>query len=124
MNFVATSKAPAAIGPYSQAVSLHDFLFCSGQLPLDPKTMKLVGTDIITQARQALANLGAVLDGAGLNYWNVIKTTVFLKNMQDFPGMNKAYAEVFGDHKPARSTIEVARLPMDALVEIECIAIG
>ncbi len=124
MQCIETARAPKAVGPYSQAIIWGDLLFCSGQLPLDPETGKLAATDVAGQARQVLKNLTAVLDAAGLNLWNVVKTTVFLKDMNDFQAMNGIYAEVFGEHKPARSTIQVARLPLDALIEIECIAVG
>lgn len=122
MEFINANQAPQAIGPYSQAVAWGDFVFCSGQTPLDPATMVLVGDDIETQTRQALKNLEIVLNAAGLTLQNVVKTTVFLKRMTDFAKMNAVYAEIFGEHRPARSTIEVSQNPLDALVEIECIA--
>ncbi len=122
MEFINSEAAPKAIGPYSQAISLGDFIFCSGQTPLDPATMELVGDDIATQTRQALKNLELVLQATGLSLNHVVKTTVFLKRMTDFAEMNAVYAETFGDHRPARSTIEVSQNPLDALVEIECIA--
>ncbi len=116
------SDAPAAIGPYSHAIQVGNLIFCSGQTPLDPETMELVGADIQTQTRQALENLAVVLNGLGLSLQNVVKTTVYLKEMTDFQGMNGVYAEMFGDHRPARTTISVKQNPLDALVEIECIA--
>jgi 2-iminobutanoate/2-iminopropanoate deaminase len=112
---------PKAAGPYSAGVRYGNLVFCSGQLGIDPDTGKLVeGAE--AQTRQALANLRAILDAAGSSLGNVIKTTVFLKNMADFPTMNAIYAETFGENRPARSTVEVARIALDALVEIEAIA--
>ncbi len=122
-TIISTEKAPAAVGPYSQAVKNGNMIFCSGQLPLDPKTMTLTGMNAAEQTIQVFKNITAVLQASGANLDNVVKTTVFLKNMGDFAAMNEVYASSFGAHKPARSTIEVARLPKDALVEIECIAI-
>lgn len=119
-----TTQAPAAIGPYSQAVRIGDFVFTSGQVALDPATGQLVDGGIEAQTRRVLQNLQAVLQGAGLDLTRVVKTTVFLKDMNDFTAMNKVYAEHLqtGGAAPARSTVEVARLPKDALVEIEVIA--
>ena len=120
-----TTQAPAAIGPYSQAVRIGDFVFTSGQVALDPATGELVDGGIEAQTRRVLQNLQAVLQGAGLDLTRVVKTTVFLKDMNDFIAMNKVYAEHLqtdGGAAPARSTVEVARLPKDALVEIEVIA--
>ena len=122
MKTIATSHAPAAIGPYSQAQDLGDLVFCSGQIPLDPATMQLVGPGIEAQTRQVFTNMTAVLAAAGLSLTHVVKTTVFLQSMDEFKAMNAVYAECFGDHAPARSTVEVAKLPLDARVEIECIA--
>lgn len=122
METVCTDMAPAAIGPYSQAVRVDNFLFCSGQLGIDPSTKELRGNDIETQTRQALKNMKAVLEAARFDLRNVVKTTLFLSDMNDFPTVNALYKEVFGSHKPARSTVEVARLPLNALIEIECIA--
>jgi 2-iminobutanoate/2-iminopropanoate deaminase len=122
MNIIASKNAPAAIGPYSQAVEIGGLVFCSGQIALEPETGKMVGDDTATQTRQVLRNLTEVLAGAGLTLNNVVKTTVFLKDMGDFPAMNDQYAAAFQDHKPARAAVEVSRLPKDALVEIECIA--
>jgi 2-iminobutanoate/2-iminopropanoate deaminase len=124
MKTINIDKAPAAIGPYSHAVKAGNFYFCSGQTPLDPETMKLVGSDISEQTQRVLENIKLVLHGLGLTLNNVVKTTVFLKTMEDFAGMNAVYAEAFGTHKPARSTIAVKQNPLDALVEIECIAVG
>lgn len=119
---VHTESAPKAIGPYSQAVVLGDLVFCSGQIPLDPISMQIVGQDIIEQTAQVLKNLSEVLSAAGSDLNRVIKTTVFLKNFNDFQSMNGVYESQFGANKPARSTVEVARLPRDVLVEIECVA--
>jgi 2-iminobutanoate/2-iminopropanoate deaminase len=114
--------APPAIGPYSHAIKVRNLVFCSGQTPLDPETKELVGTDIKQQTKRVLKNLAIVLNGLGLSLQNVVKTTVFLKDMADFQGMNEVYAEMFGTHQPARTTISVKQNPLDALVEIECIA--
>jgi 2-iminobutanoate/2-iminopropanoate deaminase len=122
MKQIHAPGAPNAIGPYCHAVAAGDLVFCSGQLALDPATMKLAGTDIEAQTIQVFKNISAVLDAAGLTLDAVVKTTVFLKSMADFPVLNRVYQEQFKEHKPARTTVEVARLPMDALVEIECIA--
>jgi 2-iminobutanoate/2-iminopropanoate deaminase len=122
MKVVHTDKAPKAIGPYSQAFVQGGLVFCSGQIPLDPTTMEIVGTDIEAQTTQVLANLAAVLKEAGADLSKVLKTTVFLKDFNDFPKMNAIYERAFEGHKPARSTVEVARLPRDVTVEIECIA--
>ncbi len=122
---VSTPDAPAAIGPYSQAIRVGDMLFTSGQIPLDPKTGAFVPGHITEQTTQVLENLKAVLSHAGLDFTHVVKTTVFLKSMGDFAAMNEVYARYFapqGAVPPARSTVEVARLPKDALVEIELIA--
>lgn len=120
---VSAPNAPAAIGPYSHAIEANGLLFLSGQTPIDPATKQLVPGDIEPQTRQALANVQAVLAARGLTLQDVVKSTVFLKNFTDFPRMNAVYAEAFGEHRPARSTVEVSRLPMDCLVEIECIAL-
>jgi 2-iminobutanoate/2-iminopropanoate deaminase len=116
-----TEQAPAPIGPYSQAKKIGGFVFTAGQVALDG-TGALVGDDAATQARQAIANLQAVLGAGGASLDNVVKTTIFLKDMGDFAQVNQVYAEFFGTSAPARSTVEVARLPKDALVEIEAIA--
>ena len=116
-----TDAAPAALGPYSQAVVAGGFAFCAGQIPLDPAT-NAVPDGIEAQTRQVLANLAAVLGAAGASLASVVKTTVFLQDFTDFAAMNAVYAEAFGDAPPARSTVEVARLPRDVLVEIEAIA--
>ena len=121
---VRTTEAPAAIGPYSQAVRVGDLVFTSGQVAMDPKTGALVEGGIAEQTQRVFDNLRAVLGAAGVSLESVVKTTVFLKNMSDFAAMNEVYAKAFGENGgyPARSTVEVARLPKDALVEIECIA--
>lgn len=119
---VNTNKAPSAIGPYSQAIVVNNFIFCSGQVGKDPKTNQFVSGGISEQTRQVLENLKAVLASAGVNFSSVVKTTVYLKNVADFSQMNEVYATYFQKPYPARATIEAARLPQDALVEIECIA--
>lgn len=124
MDVVSTAGAPQAIGPYSQAISHGGMVFCSGQVPLDPQTMKVSAVGIEAQTEQVLKNLAAVLKAAGSDLSKVVKTTVFLKNFDDFKAMNAVYERAFGGHAPARSTVEVARLPLDALVEIECIALA
>jgi 2-iminobutanoate/2-iminopropanoate deaminase len=120
MKIIQTSNAPAAIGPYSQAVVVGDLLFTSGQIPLRSDGTLLEG-DIAAQTTQVLANLKAVIEAAGGTLNRVVKTTVFLKNLDDFVAMNKVYGDTFGTHTPARSTVQVAKLPRDVLVEIEAI---
>jgi 2-iminobutanoate/2-iminopropanoate deaminase len=122
MKPIHSKEAPAAIGPYAQAIVNEGLVYTSGQIPLDPTTMTIVGQSIEEQTRQALRNLQAVLLAAGSSSDRVLKTTVFLKDMNDFGRMNEIYAEFFGSHKPARSCVEVARLPKDVLFEIECVA--
>lgn len=122
-EIVATQNAPKAIGPYSQAIRSNGMLFLSGQIPLDPQTGELVSGSIELQTKRVLDNLKGVLEAAGLTLEHVVKTTVFLKSLSDFPQMNEIYAKYFGQNPPARSTIEVARLPRDAQVEIEAIAL-
>lgn len=122
METIKTDSAPAAIGPYSQAKAFGNLVFCSGQVPLDPKTMKLVDGGIEAQTRQVFSNMKAVLEAAGLTLGSVLKTTVFLQDLSEFAAMNAVYAECFGGHAPARSTVEVAKLPLGARIEIECIA--
>ena len=122
-KIVSTDKAPAAIGPYSQANIFGDFVFISGQVPLDPATGDIVGTTIEEQTRQEFKNMKAILETAGSSLDKVLKTTVFIKNMNDFGKMNEIYAEFFTEGSyPSRSAVEVARLPKDVLVEIETIA--
>ena len=122
MKTFVVENAPAAIGPYSHAVRVGNLVFCSGQTPVDPISMKLVGETIEEQTAQVFANMTAVLEGIGLTLQNIAKTTVFLKSMRDFQGMNGVYAAAFNGHKPARSTIAVRENPLDCMVEIECIA--
>lgn len=117
-----SDAAPAAIGPYSQAVSANGWLFTSGQVGLDPTTGELVAGGFDAQARQVFANLGAVLSAAGCGFGDVVKATVYLADMADFPTLNGIYAAAFGDHKPARSTFAVAGLPKGARVEIDLVA--
>ena len=123
-KIVATEAAPGAIGPYSQAVVAGGFVFCSGQIAIDPATGELVSGDCAAQTRHVLSNLEAVLEAAGSGLERVVKTTVFLKSMDDFAAMNAVYAEAFTTEQPARAAVEVARLPMDVLVEIECVALA
>jgi 2-iminobutanoate/2-iminopropanoate deaminase len=120
---IATDKAPAAVGPYSQAVRVGDFVFTAGQIPLDPKTGQMVEGSIEAQTRQALTNLSAVLEAAGTSPANVVKTTVFLADIGDFQAMNGIYAEFFPDAPPARSAVQAAALPLGARVEIEAVAV-
>lgn len=121
-KIIDTKNAPAAIGPYSQAVWAGDLLFTSGQIPLDPATGQVVPGSVEDQARQSLNNLEAVLKAAGLSMADVVKATVFIKDMNDFPKINEVYATFFPQPCPARSCVEVARLPKDVLVEIEAVA--
>ncbi|MFV0531623.1 MAG: RidA family protein [Flavobacteriales bacterium] len=123
MKIVNTPHAPTAIGPYSQAIKSNGFIFCSGQIPLIPQTMKLVGHNIVEQTQQVLQNLDAVLQEAGSSKSKVVKTTIFLADFDDFSAVNKLYENYFENHKPARSTVEVSRLPKNVLIEIECIAL-
>jgi 2-iminobutanoate/2-iminopropanoate deaminase len=119
---VATTRAPKAIGPYSQAVVTDGWVFCSGQIPIDPASGQLVQGDIIDQTRQVLANLQHVLAAAGATFDDVLRTTVYLADMNDFAAMNEVYATVFASPAPARSTVQAARLPRDARVEIDVVA--
>ncbi len=121
-NVIATSDAPTAVGPYSQAVSLGNFLFCAGQIPLDPVTGQMVEAEITVQTTRVLENVKAVLAANSMTFANVVKSTVFLADMEDFTAMNAVYAKYFQAPYPARSTIQVARLPKDARVEIEVVA--
>jgi 2-iminobutanoate/2-iminopropanoate deaminase len=122
-EIISTENAPGAIGPYSQAIKAANMVFCSGQIPLDPKTGEFVSEKIAEQTEQVLKNLSAVLEAAGSNLNNVVKTTVFLSDMNDFAAMNEVYAKFFSENKPARATVQAARLPRDARVEIDCIAL-
>jgi 2-iminobutanoate/2-iminopropanoate deaminase len=119
---VQTSGAPAAIGPYSQAIVHGGLVFTAGQIPLDPETGEMVEGDIAVQTERVLNNLQAVLRAAGASLATVIKTTVFLRDMDDFAAMNEVYGRAFGDHRPARSAVQAARLPRDARIEIEVVA--
>jgi 2-iminobutanoate/2-iminopropanoate deaminase len=119
---VSTEKAPAAIGPYSQAVRCGGFLFCSGQIPLDPGTGKIVEGGIAEQTERVLSNLGAVLSAGGATFASVVKTTVYLVDLSEFPAMNAVYGRFFPGEPPARATVEVSKLPAGARVEVEAIA--
>jgi len=122
METIYVQDAPNAIGPYCQAMKTGNLVFCSGQTPLDPDTMKLVGTTIEEQTKRVLDNLSIVLAGVNLTLKDIVKTTVYLKSMNDFQGMNQVYEKMFQGHKPSRTTISIKENPLDALVEIECIA--
>lgn len=122
-TIISTSKAPAAIGPYSQAVLVNGMLFTSGVIPIDPETNTLVQGDVETQARQAIGNLKNLIEASGSSMEKVVKTTVFIKDMNDFGKINDIYKEFFTSDFPARSCVEVARLPKDVLIEIEAIAV-
>lgn len=122
-KIIHTEKAPAALGPYSQAVEVNGTLFVSGQIPFVPETMALISEDIQDQTKQSLENVKAILEAAGYTFKNVIKATVFIKNMEDFALMNEVYNEYLGNIKPARACVEIARLPKDVKVEIEVIAV-
>ena len=123
-SVISTSKAPAAIGPYSQAIQVGNLLYASGQIPIDPSTGSIVDGGIKEQTRQSLLNIQAILEEAGLSFANVIKTTVFLADINDFADMNGIYAEFFSEPYPARSAVAVKSLPKGALVEIEVVAAG
>ena len=122
MDIVSAPGAPAAVGPYSHAVRVGGLLFCSGQVALSPTESVLVGDDVAAQTEQVFRNIRAVLATAGVGLGDIVKTTVYLDTMDDFKAMNAVYAEAFGDHRPARSTVAVDALPVGALVEIEVIA--
>ena len=124
MESIQTGHAPQAIGPYSQAVKVNGFVFCSGQIPLDPATMDVIEGDAKAQTERVLSNLRAVLEAAGSSLEQVIKTTVFLLDMNDFAAMNEVYASFFSSNRPARSTVQVSRLPRDVRVEIEVVALA
>src|SRR5687767_4110680 len=121
---VSTQDAPQAIGPYSQAIKANGFVFISGQIAIDPPTGNIIGGTVVEQTARVMENLGAILRMAGSGYERVVKSTVFLKSMSDFAAMNEVYARYFSANPPARSTVEVARLPKDVLVEIDEIALG
>ncbi|MBX3300303.1 MAG: RidA family protein [Acidobacteria bacterium] len=120
---ISTEKAPGAIGPYSQAIKAGNTVFCSGQIPIDISTGEFVSEDVAEQTHQVLKNLSEVLAAAGATLEDVVKTTVFLADMNDFAAMNAVYGEYFSTNKPARATVQAARLPRDARVEIDCIAV-
>jgi len=122
-RIVLTDKSPAPIGPYSQGIIANGFVFTAGQVPINPRTGKLAEGDIKAQARQALDNLKAVIEAAGSNLSKAVKVTVFLRDMNDFAAVNEVYAEYFGGSKPARSAFQVAKLPLDAGIEIEAVAL-
>jgi 2-iminobutanoate/2-iminopropanoate deaminase len=122
MKTISAPTAPAAIGPYAHAIQAGPFVFCSGQTPIDPSTAKLVEGGIDAQTKQVFANITAVLAASGLTLQDVVKSTVYLKDMGDFAAMNAIYAAAFAPHKPARTTIQAAKLPLDCMVEIEVIA--
>ena len=122
-NASSTEKAPAAIGPYSQAVKAGDTIYVSGQLPIDPATGAFASDDITAQTRQSLTNIRSILEAAGTDMSKVVKTTVLLKSIADFAAMNEVYAQFFSEPYPARAAFQVAALPKDALVEIECVAV-
>lgn len=119
---IVAMNAPQAVGPYSQGIKVGNFIFCSGQIPLDPKSGQVVGSEVAAQTDRVLQNLEAILGATGSGLFQVVKTTVYLKNLGDFEAMNAAYAKHFPLNPPARSTVEVARLPKDVLVEIDAIA--
>jgi 2-iminobutanoate/2-iminopropanoate deaminase len=119
---ISTEKAPKAIGPYSQAIKTGGMVYCSGQIPIDPAVGDVVAVSVEDQTRQAISNLSNVLEAAGSSLSKVVKTTVFISDMNDFAAINGVYAEMFGDAKPARACVQVARLPKDVKVEIEAIA--
>ena len=122
MKIHQVNAAPAAIGPYCHAVQSGSLVFCSGQTPLDPDTMQLVGETIEDQTERVFDNLTLVLEGLGLSLGNIVKTNVYLRDMADFEGMNTVYARYLGEHRPARTTVAVRQNPLDARVEIECVA--
>jgi len=121
-KIINSDRAPAPIGPYSQAIQMDNLLFTSGQIAIDPESGEVLNGDVAEQTKLVLENVSAVLEAAGSSRQHVLKTTIFLKNMSDFATVNQVYGEYFGDVLPARSTIEVSRLPKDVLVEIDCIA--
>ncbi len=123
-QIISTDKAPKAIGPYSQAVRAGGWLFASGQIPIDPATNQMITGDIKAQTERVMKNLGAILEAAGLSFAHAIKMTVYLKDMNEFPAMNEVYGRFFPADPPARATVEVARLPRDARIEIDLVAAG
>lgn len=123
LKTIQTNRAPAAIGPYSQAIVANGFIFTAGQIALDPATGQIVPGDVVAQAERVFSNLRAILEEAGSSFADVVKTTVFLADMADFPRVNEAYAKAFGSARPARSTVQAAGLPRGVLVEIEATAV-
>src|SRR5437764_15477462 len=121
-KIISTSEAPAAVGPYSQAIRIGNFVFCSGQIPLEPKTGEIVPGDVNAQTKRVMENIAAVLRAEGLNFGNIIKTTIFLTNLADFQAVNELYGSYFKSDPPARSTVQVAALPNNAQLEIEVVA--
>ena len=121
-DVISTSNAPAALGPYSQAIRWGDLIFVSGQIPIDPATGQVVGDDVVAQTERVLQNLAAILEAAGASLGQVLKTTVYLRDLNDFGKMNEVYARFFSEQPPARATVQVARLPRDVSVEIEVVA--
>ena len=124
MDIISTDRAPKALGPYSQAIRANGFIFCSGQIPIDPAAGAVVATTVEDQTRQSITNLRQVLEAAGSGLGKVVKTTVFISDMNDFAAVNGVYAEMFGATKPARSCVQAARLPKDVKLEIEAIALA
>lgn len=122
-EIITTTNAPGAIGPYSQAIRAGGMVFCSGQIPIDPATGEFVSHDVAEQTEQVMKNLGEVLRAAGTSFDSVVKTTIFLVSMDDFAIVNEVYGRYFSENKPARATVQAARLPRDAKVEIDCIAV-
>lgn len=123
-KIINSADAPAPIGPYSQAVQTGNMLFVSGQVCFDPKTGDLVNQDIVSETHQVMKNIGAILNAAGMDYSNIVKTSIFVKDLNNFSTINTTYATYFSENPPARETVEVARLPRDVNVEISCIAVG
>ena len=123
-TFISTSEAPAAVGPYSQAVRIGSTIYCAGQIPLDPKSGQIVSGDIAAQTRRVLDNVAAILKAEGLTFDNIVKTTIFLTNLGDFQTVNEVYGSYFRNQPPARSTVQVSALPKGANVEIEVIAVA
>ena len=123
MDIISTDRAPQALGPYSQAIRANGFIFCSGQIPIDPAAGAVVATTVEDQTRQAITNLRQVLEAVGSGLDKVVKTTVFISDMNDFAAVNGVYAEMFGDTKPVRSCVQAARLPKDVKLEIEAVAV-
>ncbi|MBZ0185911.1 MAG: RidA family protein [Candidatus Obscuribacterales bacterium] len=122
LETIQTSKAPQAIGPYSQAIKANGFVFVSGQIPIDPESGKLLSGSLTEQTRQVITNIRTILETAGASLEKVVKTTIYLKDMNDFDEVNKIYGEFFENHKPARATVQVARLPKDVSIEVDAIA--